>query len=490
MKNSRIDTKFAGYIALGKILSIILNFSIPLFLTRFLSKSDYGLYSGYYTVTLFLSAIFSMGIYSCLFYFYPTAEDSDKKKYVGNVFLSLVVFGFAGFVFTLLPYVTETLIGEGELLNYATVIAISVLLTVPSTMLSPLYVVRLDRINTVLYPPLEMITKIIIIYVCVIFGGTLSYILWGLVIFQLLIFIYTLLNVVINRQLHYTFAVDRKLLKKQLAYAIPFGFTIILNTFSQRFDKIISISFLSASDYAIYSVAFFGIPGIQQVYDSLSQVNVMQMTTEYQNGNKEEIIRIYHNFITKTLSFSTPVILIVFLYSAEMISFLFTAKYIEATFFFRIYILSFIIGMLGAGTILRATGKTKLSFKAYLISVVFTVPITYFLIKSYGAYGAITSAMLGIIMPKIIQCYFEIRFLNSSIAEYFPWKSILTIVIISFFALVPFIILHQTLSFSIYVCILFSLSYLTICYFLMIKRDVFLLNKEYVISKLHKILGR
>src|SRR5690606_7547464 len=142
MKNSGINSKFAGYIALGKILAIMLNFSIPLFLTRFLSKSDYGLYSAYYTITLFLSAIFSMGVYSCLYYFYPTADENDRKKYVGNVFLSLLVLGFVGSIFTLLPYVKETLIGEGELLNYVTIIAISVFLTVPSTILSPLYVVR------------------------------------------------------------------------------------------------------------------------------------------------------------------------------------------------------------------------------------------------------------------------------------------------------------------------------------------------------------
>lgn len=489
MKKNGLNAKFAGYIALGKLIATALNFAIPLFLTRFLSKPEYGLYSGYFTITLFLSTIFSMGFYSSLYFFYPTAGENDRNKYIGNVFLSLLVLGVVGCIFTLLPLTKEALIGESELLNYASIIAISVLLTVPSTMLSSMYVVRLDKINTVLYPPMEIIIKVIVIILCIVLGGTLHSILWGLIVFQLLIFIYTLANVLINHKGQFIFAADKHLFRKQLKYAIPFGLTIILNAFSQRFDKILCISYLSSSDYAIYSVAFFGIPGIQQIYDSLSQVNVMQMTTEFQNGNKAGIIKNYHNFISKTLSFSTPVILIVFLYAEEIISFLFTSSYVSATIFFRIYILSFIVGMLGAGTILRATGKTKLSFRAYLISVIFTIPVTFFLIKNYGAYGAITAAMLGIILPKIIQSIFEIRLLSIPVKDYFPWKSILTIIVTSCLGLIPFVVIHQKYCFNIYICVLFSLLYLLGCYSIMIKKNVFIVNKDYVVLKLNKIFS-
>ncbi|MBN9352248.1 MAG: oligosaccharide flippase family protein [Chitinophagaceae bacterium] len=485
-----VKTKFAGYIALGKIFATVLNFAIPLFLTRFLSKNDYGLYSQYYTVTLFIGQIFSMGIYSSLFYFYPNAGDGERKSYVGNVFVMLLILGLLGCIFTILPISKDILFGEGELLKYSLIISISVLLIIPSTMLSPMYVVRLDKTNTVLYPPVEIIAKVSVIFLCSILFGTLRSILVGVVFFHLAVFLYTVLNVFFDRKFKFIFSVDKVLFKKQLTYAIPFGLTIILSTFSQRFDKIISITYLSTNEFAIYSIAFFGIPGVQQIYDSLSQVNVMQMAVEHKKGNREGVIRNYRNFVVKTLSFSVPIIFIVFLYSREIIIFLFTKTYEQSTFFFRIYILSFIVGMFGAGTILRAIGKTNLSFRAFLMSVVFSIPTTYFLIRSYGANGAIISAMVGILLPKIIQMFFEMRTLNISFKEYFPWTQIFKITMISCGLLVPFILIHETINLNTYLCFMLSIVYLSGTYLLMIRQNVFLINGSQINLIINKYIKK
>jgi O-antigen/teichoic acid export membrane protein len=70
---------------------------------------------------------------------------------------------------------------------------------------------------------------------------------------------------------------------------------------------------------------------------------------------------------------------------------------------FRIYILSFLLFMLGAGLLLRATDRTILSLKAIFFSSILTIPLTYFLIKNYGIWGGLTSAMISIILPKSIQ---------------------------------------------------------------------------------------
>ena len=52
MSNKNIDTSnsFAVYVAVGKLIAMVCNFVLPIFLTRFLSKSDYGLYSQFYNI--------------------------------------------------------------------------------------------------------------------------------------------------------------------------------------------------------------------------------------------------------------------------------------------------------------------------------------------------------------------------------------------------------------------------------------------------------
>ena len=481
---ARGDLKQAGFIAAGKILAMLLSFTVPLFLTRFLSKSDYGLYSQFYTITTFFGAVFSMGIASSLYYFYPTTEEANKSKLIGNVYILLLMLGVFGSLLTMTPSLNQLFLGKDEIIDYAQVISICILFSVPSSMINTVYVVRQDTRTTILYPSFEVIIKALVVITAALLGGSLDSIFYSLVLLQLVIFLFVTAYSFMNRKFKLVIPTDRTLLKNQLNYSLPFGMAVILNALTRRFDKIICISYLSVTDYAIYAVAFFGIPGIQEIYDSLSQINVIHMTKEFKDGNNQEVLQSYKNFIVKTLSFSTPIISIVFLFSNEIIGFLFTETYLEAVPFFRIYILSFVIGMFGAGTILRASGKTKLSFKAYLYSAVFSLPITFLLIKEYGSYGAISSAMFAMILPKIVQSYYEIRLLNCSVRDYFPWKKIGIILVITLLCLIPFIAIHQWFNLNVFFSALCAFLYLLITFSSMIILDVFTIDKNYILSKL------
>ncbi len=58
--------------------------------------------------------------------------------------------------------------------------------------------------------------------------------------------------------------------------------------------------------------------------------------------------------------------------------------------------------MLGVGLILRASGETKFTFRAYLFSALMTIPLTFFLISHYGVWGAMSSAILSFVWPYVI----------------------------------------------------------------------------------------
>ena len=118
------------------------------------------------------------------------------------------------------------------------------------------------------------------------------------------------------------------LLKEQFQYAFPFGIAVILSTTCNQIDKLICVNYLSIEEYAVYSIAFFGIPGVMQIYDALCQVNIMNMATEYKNGTIEQVKNLYQRFVVQTLSFSLPVIGVVCLFSPQIIHFLFSEKYL------------------------------------------------------------------------------------------------------------------------------------------------------------------
>jgi O-antigen/teichoic acid export membrane protein len=264
-----------------------------------------------------------------------------------------------------------------------------------------------------------------------------------------------------------------ELAKKQLLYSLPFGLAVSLNILFQRLDKIICISFLTPSDYAIYAVSFYGIPGIMQVFDSLAQVYLIRMTVKHQENRTLEIREIYRSLVTKTFSFSFPALLIVMLYTPKIIALLFTRNYLDAVPLFRAYLFSILIFMLSSGLILRATGKTNYTLRSYLISGVVTIPLTYFLIKHFGTWGAMASALISLSLPRLLNLSSEIRLLESNFRDFFPWRDFARIALISVVSVLPFLAMEYYLNYGILTTALLGLIYLLIVASLEVKYNLF-----------------
>lgn len=491
LENNSRDNRIALYVAVGKILAMVAQFIMPLFLTRFLSKYDYGIYSQFYLIFGFLLSIMGMGVQSNLYYFYPKTSAQEQNCLVWGTVILILSIGSLGSLLFLLPSINHFVVNNEVLEKYVFIISSCVLLALPSLIVDPLSVVRQDRVLAMLYHPLEIVSKIVIVISFALIFKTLESIFYGILILQVLIFLFVLIYIFRNYPPSYkSFSLD--LIKKQLIYSLPFGIAVILNTLSGRFDKLLSVSFLSPEEYATYSIAFFGIPGIMQIYDSLCQVNVTNMAKLYKEGNVQGVKDEYKSFVIRTLSFSLPVILVVYLFSPQIIELLFSKNYIDSVPFFRVYILTFILAMFGSGTILRAINRTKLSMWAYFCSVLVTLPISFLLIKEYGIWGAILSAVVNTVFPKVLQIGFEIHEIKSSIKDYFPWKDIFFLVVVAGVLLIPFILLNMLVSLNIFAVVILSVIYILTVYLLYIRHDSFVVDastlKAYAVRVKHKFL--
>lgn len=486
-KEETTSNKFALYISIGKILAMMAQFVMPLFLTRFLTKGDYGIYSQFYLLLSFLGTIFCFGIPTSLYYFYPRLENQNKRNLIWNTLIATIILGLFASLFLLIPPINRLLINNVQLSSYIYLIIGCLIFFIPSNLVAPITTIRKDKITTIFFPPIDILLKIILVISFALIFKTLGSIFTAIFILQFCIFLY----IIVYIYYHYPIRKNQSfiswsLLKQQLSYSLPFGFSVILNSICQQIDRIICISFLSTEEFAIYSLAFFGIPGIRQIYDSICQVNVINMASAHQQNNPTKVLNLYKNFVVQTLSFSLPIIIIVFIFTPQIITTLFSEKYIDSIPFFRIYILTFVIAMIGGGTILRAIGKTKYSLKSYVYSTIICVPITYFLISQFGIWGAITSATINAIIPRIFQITSEIKQMNAKLSDYFPWKSIFNIILISTSIAIPIIITASLYYISnIFLCLFITIAYLTITYSLEIKYNIFLIDKKTVLNKLN-----
>lgn len=425
--------------------------------------------------------MFSFGIHTNLFFFYPNASKKRKNESVGNTLLLLCLIGIFFGVMMLWPQVQQLLFGESSLSEYKGLVILCIILAVPINIVSPLFSVREDKLCAVVFPALFAFLRILIVVVLGVVFQNIWNIMVGMVIYQLIMTVLAFL---------YSFRNDNptvnwKFMKEQLCYSLPFGIAVTLQLLSNYFDKIVSVTLLSPTDYAIYSVAFLSIPGVNQLYDALVQVNIINMSKCYQCGEYEKIIPLYRNFVQKTLSFSSPLIIVAALYAEEIIDFLFTSEYSNAALYFRIYSLTFLIAMFGAGTILRSVNKTKFSMYAFIASCAIGLPLTYYLIKMYGIDGAILAAVVNIILPRFIQMGFEIWVMKQGMFTYLPWKNIIIIWGISSLFLIPLLIIKIFIqSTPLIVCIILSVFYIILVYKYLIKRNLFILSSDTIKSKI------
>lgn len=473
---ARISNKFAIYITGGRFISMLAGFLMPVVLVRVMPKGNYGLTSQFLTLYTSIYTIAAMGLHTNLFFFCNTDDQRKMNKYVTNTLFLLLLFGvITGFLLFLSP-VKQLLFGDSELGKHSDLIILCIALATIMNVVSPLNTIRQDKWGALLYPGFVTFGRLgAILYSAMMFRD-IHHLFFCLFIFQCLISAAILLYVRFKTKLE----LDFSLMKEQLVYSLPFGLAVALQLVSNYFDKLVCIRMLTPAEYAIYGIAFLSIPGINQIYDSLCQVNIVNMSNSFRSGRIVEIQPLYGSFVIKTLSFSVPVILVVALFSEEIMTFLYTSSYVSAAMYFRLYSLTFLTSMLGAGTVLRSLGKTKLSMYAYFITCVVGMPITFFLIKYYGTTGAIIGAMINIILPRFIQMYFEANSLKLSLGDFLPWKVILSIMTYSLMFLIPLVVLKISFDQSIWICIFESSLYIIIVYLIFVKKDIFTIKKNVI----------
>ncbi|MBI9063787.1 MAG: oligosaccharide flippase family protein [Marinilabiliaceae bacterium] len=480
--------KQTAAIMTGKLIALIATFAMPLFLTRYLTKFEFGVYSQFYVLVNFCTIIFSLGIQANLYFFYPKANEKEKKSLIVHTVLFLMLFTLIAMILLNIPFLSKFLIGRGDLTNYTSFISFGILFLLPLIIIEPLYVAKADNVTSVFYPPAVVLLRLAFVIGFVFYWHSLNSVMLGIVFAGFTCFVFVMiysLKGIDLRQIGKL--INVKLAKSQLKYSWPFGLALVLNTLALQFDKIICITFLAPASFATYAIAFYGIPGVEQVYQSLSQVYLVKMSAKHHDNKPKEISEIYKSLVTKTYSFSIPAIILVSLYAKRIITLFFTSKYLDAVPLFRIYILTFLIFMLGAGLILRATDRTIYSLKAYFYSSLVTIPLTYFLIKHYGIWGGLVSAMLSIIIPKTVQLHYEMKLIESNIFTYFPWNKFLIIALISLISIVPFVAMEYFVEYGDIYAAFFGVLYLGIVSLVEIKFGLFVFDNisiEYIVKGL------
>ena len=484
--------KQMGALITGQMFSLLLNFLLPLILVRILTKNDYGVYAQFNVILSFCTVFFSFGLSSELYYSYPSATERERRILIFQSLLLLFIAGIVAFGVLYIPVIKQYIISDGSFSNNYLYLGLAVWFSVPEILITALYVLNHDNKTSALFLPLMTILRLILILILYLKCPKIESIFIAIVISIAIKFFYVSFYAFeLIKKNEGTRLIDRHILQEQLKYSIPLGIASSTRVFVQQMDKLIILAFVSPAAYAIYSIAFYGVPGLTQVYLSISQVYIPRMAAAYKSNDLNNVITLYHSMVSKTLSYTIPIVLIVILFADPIIPFVFSSKYIDSIPYFQLYLLTFIVSSIGCGNILRATGETRKSLLAYVYTAIILIPFTYLAIKFYYLNGAIVAAILGSILPKLLLSMYDAKAIRISIFRLYPWKIISKIFLISILILIPFIFIYLYVGHqNFWLSLVWIVLYLIIVSWVQMYNNVFVINYAGLLSLVDKIIRK
>ncbi len=402
---------------LGHATAMILQFLLPVLLVRIMPMQAFGLYQQFSNVTITLLSALNLGMTTSLLFFFPSVAERERSLFITQTYWVLLCIG--GLVTGLLLILHVQVAGFLQGVLTVPLLAVVVTTGLVTSFSEVIFILEKRHWYSLLVPIAEQVMRVFAIV-----GGVL--LLRGATGAIVGVALYSVVRyALMSAYLHLRYSVlkprfNRATIAQQFIYSLPFGMSVILRTLAQRIDKVLTIAMLSPEQYGIYSVAFFSIPILSAFYEAIFKSILPLMSHHASKNDLVAVAKLWQSAIARTSAVSVPFIVLAWLLAEPIVTMLFTESYAAAVPFYRVYILTLAIQMLGAGLILRACNRTRLTFWSNLVSAAVTILSALILTRAYGIWGAVATAIVGAVLPNVMQLLYETRMLSLSIVSWLP----------------------------------------------------------------------
>ena len=376
------NTKQAIWLAIGQFCTFALTFVSAAILSRYFDKVDYGTYKQILYIYNTLVTLFLMGLPSAFSYFIPRLEKGEQKAFISSLNRILVVIGA---IISILLFVFSGLIArilENPELEVGLKIAAPFpLLTLPCIGVEGIYTALKRTKSLAAYHIIsKSFTLVCTITPVLIFGPSYKYAIMGWGIASFLIF----LAAMYMKNKPYTNTdkiVVPNMYKDIFAYSTPLLGAFIGGTLISLADQFYISRYYGTSVFADYSNGCFNIPFIIMVTSSIKNVLLPLFSKAHADKNFDAILHTYNNAVNKSIVLLIPLIIFCFVFSRDIMVFIFGEQYENSSLFFKCFIVREVADILPYFSVLMALGMSKTYMNMHLWGAVY-MWITGWLIAS------------------------------------------------------------------------------------------------------------
>lgn len=380
------------------ILSILHRFSSTLFgflnfflLARILTKNELGIWS----IFLFVVAAFEMSKSSLLknahIRLILTSKEKDKHIIAGSSMLVNIAFTvlFISFIILFSPYLSHWLNADNQ---FAAMMKVYIPGLVTMIYFSHYEAVQQSNYNFKNGFTANLIRQFIFFMLILFhFINKIDFDLITLVwYYSIGNFVGTLVFYFISRQfISYKFKYSRKSIKEILNFG---GFMMggnIISQISANLDQLLVARFISSGTVGYYGVASRVMYAVEIPMNGVSEALFPSFTKASNEGNNEKFNSYLEKSIGSLLALMLPFVILLIIFSEQIISIIAGPNYIEGKNILQIYLLMTLINVFKhqASNTLLSLGKSQLHFLITLSQFALSIWLIYLSIVHFNTIG-------------------------------------------------------------------------------------------------------
>jgi O-antigen/teichoic acid export membrane protein len=391
----------AGPLVVGRGVSAIIGFTLPIILARRLDASEYGSYKQVYLVANLAMYCLQLGLAQSLFYFVPRASsDAERRTFIAQTQLILSLIGVATFAGLLLgtPFIAvrfsnpdlQALSVPLALLSGALVAssAFEIALTArgrPQWSAAALIATDLLRISAML-AAIEL-------------GYGLPGLVWAAALSAMVRWVASLALAGSAGVL----TLDRAHLRTQLAYSLPFGVAVLLLQQQMQMHQVFISTHATPALFALYAVGCMQIPIVSLLYAPVSETLQVQLASLERTGETHRAGEAFSDAVARLASVFLPLCAVMIVTARPMLHVLYRGRYDDAASVLRIAVLSVAASSLPVDGVLKARARTGLLLGMYAAKLAITWPLLALGYRFFGLEGAIGAHVLVELITKASQ---------------------------------------------------------------------------------------
>jgi O-antigen/teichoic acid export membrane protein len=279
-------TASASWVLLGRVLSFVFTFALPLLLVRRLKQADFGLYK---QVFLFVSTaimLLPLGFPMSAFYFLPRERERQQQVVFNILIFHAIVAGGAGLLVIFWPGLFRVLFNSEEMVQLAPRIAVVVITWVIASMLEYVAIAHQEfKLSTIMTTASTLTRSSLLLLAAFWFSSVGA--LVNAAIIQGVLQVAIVLIYFNSRFPGFWRTFEWSRMRGQLSYALPFGFASVLLWAQSDMHNYFVAHHFGAAVYAIYAVGCFQIPLVIILNESVGFVMVSRVSQLQNAGSLE-----------------------------------------------------------------------------------------------------------------------------------------------------------------------------------------------------------